>query len=176
MPANTLQRRLTEERRERAWTLYCQGLPCWAIGKELGISRQAVDQLIATVRKRHPAKEMSEEAKWLEAYDTLREVGLMMRQQIAKARADGEPVQALLATLSTHSDRLARFLTKQAPVAAVEVNTSFDTSLWSSLLGANAGQPMESAEVVEALPPTPSPQDAYTMAEKPDQHSTDRVL
>jgi hypothetical protein len=92
MPANPLQRRLTEERRERAWTLYCQGLPCWAIGKELGISRQAVDQLIATVRKRHPAKEMSEEEKWLEAYDTLREVGLMMRQQIAKARADGEPV------------------------------------------------------------------------------------
>lgn len=156
--------------------MHCQGLPNWRIGKELGVTTSQAQKYVAAIRSRHPARTITDEEKFVEAYEVMREVGLIFRQEISRARAEGEPVQALLASLSTHSDRYARFLTKQAPLAAVEVNASFDTGLWSSLLGANSAAPMESAAVVEALPPTPSPQDAHSMAEKPDQHSIDRVL
>ena len=110
---------------------------------------------MAHVRKKHPAQQISEGDKFVEGYDTMREVGLILRTEIAKARENGDPVQPLLASLSTHSDRFARFLTRQAPVPTVEVNaTTLDACAVQHLLGrAPVGEVMQSAAVeTQALP------------------------
>ena len=63
-------------------------------------------------------------------------------------------MQALLASLSTHSDRYGRFLTKQSAVPTVEVNASFNSDLWAGLMGAVVpAAPLADAAVgVEVLP------------------------
>ena len=157
LPASALKVRLAEERRQRAWQLWCQGLPGHAIAKQLGLSESSIQKYIKTVRERHPAQEMTDGDKFVESYEMLKECGLLLRQEIAAAKAAGGDVRPLLGTLSVHVDRHARFLTRQQAIPVVEVSNTFDTSLWSSLLGANAGQPMESAEVVEALPGASQP-------------------
>ena len=110
---------------------------------------------MAAVRQRHSAQEISEGDKFSQAYCSMHEVGLLLRTEIAKARENGDPVQPLLASLSTHSDRYARFLTRQAPVPTLEVNsTTFDAAAVSHLLGrAPVGEVMASAAVeVQSLP------------------------
>ncbi len=174
LPAAHLKRRLVEEQRQRAWQLWCQGLPQHAIAKQLGLSESSVKKYIATVRNRHPAQEMTDGDKFTESYEMLRECGLLIRQELAAAKAAGEDLKPLLGTLSVHVDRHARFLTRQQAVPVLEVNQTnqFDSSLWASLLGANAQAPLADAsaealpEVVEALTPTSSPQDEQTMPEK----------
>ena len=97
---------------------------------------------------------MTDEEKFVEAYEVMREVGLIFRQEISRAKAEGEPVQALLASLSTHSDRYGRFLCKQSAVPNIETSVNFNSDLWAGLMGAVApAAPMESAAVVvEKLP------------------------
>ncbi len=118
---------------------------------------------------------MSDGDKFVESYEMLRECGLLLRQEIAAAKAAGADLKPLLGTLSVHVDRHARFLTRQQAVPVLEVNQTnqCDSSLWASLLGANAQAPLADAgvvealpEAVEALPPTSSPQDEQTMPEK----------
>ena len=154
VPASPLKRQLAEANRERAWTLHCQGLPNWRIGKELGVTTSQAQKYVAAIRSRHPAAKMTDEEKFVESYEVLREVGLLFRQEISRARAEGEPVQALLASLSTHSDRYGRFLTKQSAVPTVEVNASFNSDLWAGLMGAVVpAAPLADAAVgVEVLP------------------------
>jgi hypothetical protein len=141
------------------------------------VSQASIEKYIATVRDRHPAQALAgdESGRFVEGYELMREAGLLIRQELAQMRAAVESVrQLLLSTLSIHADRHSRFLTRQAPAVAVEVNAGscFDSSLWAGLLGANAQAPMADAsvealpEVVEALPPTSSPQDVQTMPEK----------
>lgn len=154
MPASLLKRQLVDERRQQAWSWYCQGVPLWQIGKRLGVSTSSAQQYVAHVRRKHPAQEISEGDKFTEGYDVMREVGLLLRTEIAKARENGDPVQPLLASLSTHSDRFARFLTRQSAVPTVEVNaTTIDSGAIAHLLGrAPVGEVMASAAVVESLP------------------------
>ena len=154
LPATELKRRLVEERRQRVWQMWCQGVPVSAIAKQLGMSEPSIKNDVRKIRDRHPAQELAgdETGRFVEAYELLREAGLLLRTEIAAAKANGDDVRPLLSTLSIHADRHSRFLTRQQAIPVVEVSNTFDTSLWSSLLGANAGQPMESAAVVEALP------------------------
>ncbi len=174
LPATELKRRLVEENRQRSWQMWCQGAPLNAIAKQLGVSEHSVKKYIKTVRDRHPAQEMTDGDKFTESYEMLRECGLLIRQELAAAKAAGEDLKPLLGTLSIHVDRHSRFLTRQQAVPVLEVNQTnqFDSSLWASLLGANAQAPLADAsvealpEVVEALPPTSSPQDEQTMPEK----------
>ncbi len=174
MPASGLKKRQVEELRQRVWQLWRQWLPQHAIAKQLGLSESSVKKYIATVRNRHPAQAMTDGDKFTESYEMLKECGLLLRQEIAAAKAAGEDVRPLLGTLSVHVDRHARFLTRQQAVPVLEVNQTnqFDSSLWAGLLGAASQQPMADAsaealpEVVEALPPTSSPQDEQTMPEK----------
>jgi len=154
LAVNALKRRLVEEQRQRAWQLWCQGLPGNAIAKQLGLSESSICKYIKTVRDRHPAQEMTDGDKFTESYEMLKECGLLLRQEIAAAKAAGEDVRPLLGTLSIHVDRHARFLTRQQAVPVVEVNAGscWDDQLWRNLLGANSGQAMADAAVVEALP------------------------
>jgi hypothetical protein len=155
MPASLMKRQLVDERRQQAWTWYCQGMPIWQIGKRLGVSTASAQQYVAHVRKKHPAQEISEGDKFVEGYETMREVGLILRSEIAKARENGDPVQPLLATLSTHSDRFARFITRASAVPNVEINATacLDHSAVAHLLGRAPGGAMQSAAVeVQSLP------------------------
>jgi hypothetical protein len=129
-------------------------VPLCSIGnKLLGVTTSQAQKYVAAIRSRHPAAKMTDEEKFVESCEVLREVGLLFRQVNSRARAEGEPVQALLASLSTHSDRYARFLTKQSAVPTVEVNASFNSDLWNGLMGAVPAVSLESAAVVvEKLP------------------------
>ena len=60
-------------------------------------------------------------------------------------------MQALVVSLSTHSDRHALFLTKQQPVANIKTSVNF-ISEWNGLMGALPAAPMERSAVVEVLP------------------------
>ena len=109
---------------------------------------------MAAVRQRHSAQEISEGDKFSQAYCSMHEVGLLLRTEIAKARENGDPVQPLLASLSTHSDRYARFLTRQAPVPTLEPNsTTLDASAFAHLLGRAPGGVMASAAIETQAPP-----------------------
>ena len=96
LPASALKVRLAEERRQRAWQLWCQGLPGHAIAKQLGLSEASIAKYIKTVRERHPAQELSEGDKFTESYEMFKECGLLLRQEIAAAKAAGEDVRPLL--------------------------------------------------------------------------------
>ncbi len=156
LPVNPLKSRLVEENRQRAWQLWCQGLPQHAIAKEVGVSQASIEKYIATVRSRHPAQELAvdESGRFVEGYELMREAGLLIRQELAQLRAAGGDLKPLLGTLSLHADRHSRFLTRQQAVPVVEVNQAscWDDQLWRNLLGANSGQAMADAAVVEALP------------------------
>ncbi len=179
LAVNALKRRLVEEQRQRAWQLWCQGLPGNAIAKQLGLSESSICKYIKTVRDRHPAQEMTDGDKFTESYEMLKECGLLLRQEIAAAKAAGEDVRPLLGTLSIHVDRHARFLTRQqaVPTVAIETGDVFSTPVWEALLGANSQAPLADAsavealpEAVEALPPTTSPQEPPLEAKNPDQN------
>jgi len=151
LPASGLKQRLVEERRQRAWQLWCQGLPQHAIAREIGVSQTSIENYIRVVRDRHPARELAgdESGRFVEGNELMREAGLLIRQELARMKAHGEDVRPLLGTLSVHADRHSRFLTRQAPAVAVEVNAGscFDSSLWAGLLGANHQQAMADAAV-----------------------------
>jgi hypothetical protein len=155
LATNRLKSRLVEENRQRAWQLWCQGLPQHAIAKEVGVSQASVEKYIATVRNRHPAQALAgdETGRFVEGYELMREAGLLMRQELARMKAHGEDVRPLLGTLSIHADRHSRFLTRQqaAPVVEVNAGSCFDNSLWAGLLGANHQAAMADAAVVETL-------------------------
>ena len=151
MPASGLKQRLVEENRQRAWQLWCQGLPQHAIAREIGVSQTSIENYIRVVRDRHPARELAgdESGRFVEAYEHMKEAGLLIRQELARMKAHGEDVRPLLTTLSVHADRHSRFLARQqaAPVVAIETADVFATSTWAALLGANAGQSMADAAV-----------------------------
>ena len=134
--------------------MWCQGAPLNAIAKQLGVSEHSVKKYIKTVRDRHPAQALAgdESGRFVEGYELMREAGLLIRQELAQMRAAVESVRPLLlSTLSIHADRHSRFLTRQAPAVAVEVNAGscFDSSLWAGLLGANAQAPLADASAVD---------------------------
>ena len=132
-----------------------------AIAKQLGMSEPSIKNDVKKIRDRHPAQDLAgdETGRFVEAYELLREAGLLLRTEIAAAKANGDDVRPLLSTLSIHADRHSRFLTRQTAVPTVEVNQSacFDSVLWAGLIGANAQAAMESAAVVEALPGASQP-------------------
>jgi len=133
--------------------MWCQGLPLNAIAKQLGVSEHSVKKYVKTVRDRHPAQELAgdESGRFVEGNELMREAGLLIRQELARMKAHGEDVRPLLGTLSVHADRHSRFLTRQAPAVAVEVNAGscFDSTLWAGLLGANAQAPLADASAVD---------------------------
>jgi len=170
MPASMLARRQREENQHAAWELYCGGLTGKAIAKQLGVSVAAVDKYIAAARKDHPSKKLDEGDRFAEAHTVMRQAAVLLRAELAEVKARGEDVTRVLGLVSCHSDRMARFLTRQNAVAAVEVNNVdvFSTSLWSSLLGANHQPAMADAAAIEALPPTTGPLEVVVTAENAD--------
>ena len=148
-----LQRQLNKELVEQAWAMYQQSVPQHVIAQQLKVHTTTVCKWIGKKQDEHPAANWNQERMNVDSFVGFQSAGLEIRKEIAGYRSRGEPVPApLLSMLSTHADRFARWATRQSAVPVVEVSNTFDTSLWSSLLGANAGQPMESAAVVEALP------------------------
>ncbi len=106
------------------WQQWRQWLPQHAIAREVGVSQASIEKHITTVRDRQPAQALAgdESGRFVEGYELIREAGLLIRQELAQMRAAGEDVRPLLSTLSIHADRQSRFLTRQAPAVAMEVN------------------------------------------------------
>jgi hypothetical protein len=148
-----LQRNLNKELAERAWISYCNCVPQYVIAKQLQVSEGTVSRWIKRRQETHPAASMSAEALQVDAFESLRSAGLMLRQEAAGYRERGEPIPpGLLSLVSIHSDRFSRWASRLSavPQVAVEVNADFNDGLWRNLLGASA--PMADAAVVEALP------------------------
>ena len=152
MPASMLAQRQRQINQAAAWELYCGGLEHRAIADQLGVSLAAVDKYLAAARRSHPAKKLDESDRFVEAHTVMRQAAVLLRAELAAATARGEDVRGILALVSVHADRMSRFLTRQSAVPVVEASVTFNTDLWSNLLGANPAAPMADAAAVDVLP------------------------
>ena len=142
MTASKKQREEAQQKKEKAWELYCLGIPNYKIGAQLGVTPARITQYIAQMAKEHPVNKLSMEQqmavqaeRWQAAEDAIRSQvlqqmvegvvttelitapdGSVTKRVITKEGAD----PALLRAWSTHADRRARQLQGQiSPDAGV---------------------------------------------------------
>ena len=151
MPASLVKREQTDARREEAWALYCRGVNQQLIADQLGVNRRTIEADLATVRRHHPARDLSDADRFVEAHSVMATAGQLLHSELDAAKARGEDTTRLLALVSSHADRMGRFLTRQSAVAQVEVSVG-GSDLNLTAVGHLLGRNMTPA-AAEALPP-----------------------
>ncbi len=150
MPASPVKREQTDARREAAWALYCRGVNQQLIADQLGASRRTIEADLATVRRHHSARDLSDADRFVEAHSVMATAGQLLHSELDAAKARGDDTTRLLALVSSHADRMARFLTRAAPVPVIEASTGSGVDLVA--LNHLLGRSMTPA-TTEALPP-----------------------
>lgn len=162
MPASLAKREQTDARRLAAWSLYCQGMNQQLIAERLNVTRRTIEADLATVRRHHPARDLDDADRFVEAHSVMAAAGQLLHSELAAAKARGDDTTRLLALVSSHADRMGRFLTRASAVPVIEASTGsgIDLAALDHILGRNH---MESAALTpnrdnvtaaaDALPP-----------------------
>ena len=149
VPASLARKKLAAERQSRAWQMYCSGMICLDIGKELGISESMAARMIKKAAKEHPGSTMTAEERSAVAMTMLMNAHHDIRLELQQARTEGrrEDLRGLLSTQSLSASRCARVL-EAVPEVQVNAAPVFNFSAFAQLTGGGEQKQLPEVEPV----------------------------